>query len=156
MTVKIVDATGVLRTITRMSIMDGSGVLRPLRTLKIKDGSGTLRTVATFIPPLSATVDNAYVYGTGNSVYPATVTTNTFTVSAVGGTAPFTYAYSVVWVTGGTLTATAPTSATSDLRLSSVPNGFTYEGVMRCTITDALGATATVDITGHFTNESFA
>lgn len=75
-------------------------------------------------------------------------TTTSVTVTPVGGTAPYTYAWS--YVSGTTATVTSPTAASTTFSRSassSTGAGSSYNGVYRCTVTDSLSNTATVDVT---------
>lgn len=98
---------------------------------------GAWRDAATFIQPLTVSVDptsaNADVQGSGVAVSPAV------TATPSGGVAPFTYAWTRV--SGFSSNATAPSSATSSFS-RFVNSGENASEEWRCTVTDALGATA--------------
>jgi hypothetical protein len=72
-----------------------------------------------------------------------TVTTDTVTVTALGGTGPYTYAWTTV--SGDTFTVTAPTGATTAFQ-TTVAVGEDKSGIYRCTVTDDVAATYTVDV----------
>ena len=126
---------GALRTITRLSVRVG-GVLRQLKTLKVVD-NGTLRTVAVFVPPMSVNVTPTSVQGTATSNRPETVTTSTATATPVGGQAPYTYSWSV---TEFGVSNVNPLGSANQFR-ATLFDDF-RSGVATCTVTDALGSTA--------------
>lgn len=73
---------------------------------------------------------------------PCTVTTNTVTITAVGGTGSYTYAWSIL--SGDAYTILSPTSAGTQFRLSdSTPSS--HSATARCVISDGT-QTATVDV----------
>lgn len=71
--------------------------------------------------------------------------TETTAISVVGGASPFTYSWSLV---SGTGEIDTPNSAATFFTKSSAAPGTT--GLFQCTVTDALGATATVQVTANY------
>lgn len=141
---KVRDA-GITRTITGM-LVKHAGSTRRVKSVKVMQG-GTLRTVAQFASTLSASVTPSAVVGGAASNFPATVTTQTATATPSGGAAPYTYS----WVNvSGYGSINRPTQAGTSFT-ATVPTG-TFHGVFRVTITDAIGQTATADVTASFTN----
>ena len=67
------------------------------------------------------------------------VQTNTVTVTPVGGTGPYTYAWT--FVSGDAVTVQNPTAAAT--KFSSTTSA---ESVYRCTVTDSLAATAVANV----------
>lgn len=93
----------------------------------------------------SASPGSLSISGTG-----ASQTTGTTTVTATGGTAPYTYAWT--WASGGTsITTTSPTAAATTFSAATLADGETRSGVARCTITDNVAATKTVDVSVSIT-----
>lgn len=75
----------------------------------------------------------------------ATIVTASTTVTPTGGTTPYTYAWTRI--SGSTsISATSATSATTTFTGTSLASGTTYSAVFRCTITDNVAATKTVDV----------
>lgn len=135
--------SGALRPIIRMRAMH-LGVLRMIRSVKVMS-SGSLRTVAIFAPPVSASISpegaaSGYIY----SITPASATCGPATCVVAGGAAPYQYAWSKV--SGDTFTVTAPNSATTYFYSAPIQPGLFSEATYRCTVTDALGQSATVDV----------
>lgn len=144
MAFQILDAGGVLRTITGGKIRDGA-TLRTLRSIQIMDGA-TLRTVAIFANALTVAANDITALGISSTV------SGTSTATPTGGLAPFTYAWSrltgTATVTSGGTTASATISeaglAIDENRLST----------FRVTVTDSSGQTATDDIAVSLTRVS--
>lgn len=143
------DAGSVLRTITRLGVWDGSRLI-PMKALKLLDGA-TLRTIATFAPALTLSASPASASGIAASNSPINVTTNSVTAVPTGGTGPFTYAWTVVSFTGPSSPfVTSVTSAATTFRQNTMTPDTTASAVFRCTVTDAFGLTATVDVPADF------
>ena len=88
----------------------------------------------------SASPTSATSTGAGSSQ-----TTNSVTVTASGGTTPYTYAWT--WQSGGTsITIDSSSAATTTFSATSLSAPETRTGTARCTITDNVAATKTVDI----------
>jgi len=90
---------------------------------------------------LVATTNKSSVAGT--RVGAGSVTTALVTVTASGGTGPYTYAWANV--SGDTFTPTLPTAAATAFTIT-VTLGETASAVYRCTVTDDVAATYTVDV----------
>lgn len=121
------------------------------RNLAVKVG-GTWQTKHSTTSPLAASVDDSTPYGDGEQGT-GTIWSNAATVTASGGTAPYTYAWSKV--SGDTLTVESSTAASTRFGHSSATVG-TWTGVYRCTVTDAASNTATVDVTATIDSYSGA
>ena len=93
--------------------------------------------------PFSASISPAVATGSGK----VNITTNSVTATPVGGTGPYTYAWS--YVSGDAVTVLSPTAAATAFR-SNISAG----GVYRCTITDFLLATATATVGVSITSTS--
>ncbi|MGQ3081094.1 MULTISPECIES: hypothetical protein [Alphaproteobacteria] len=110
------------------------------------DGSAW-KLVQSFAPPMSLSVTPS-VTGAYNGSSPGliSITSSTATATPVGGTGPFTYAWT--HLSGDTLTVTNPNNASTAFRASIGP-GDSWSATYRCTATDSLGTTAlgSVDIT---------
>jgi hypothetical protein len=79
--------------------------------------------------------------------------TDSVTVTATGGTAPYTYAWARI--AGSTLiAATSTTAATTTFTGTTLVSGTTYDSTFRCTVTDAAAATKTVDVVVSITREA--
>jgi hypothetical protein len=148
MSVSTRDAANALKPVSAIRWRDG--VLRSINAGKIRDAAGVLRT---FFTSMTATVNNAdpsgYEYGTTS----ASVFTNPATiVSVTGGTAPYAYAW--VRLSGDvSVTATVPAGPTTQFTAFLPVDGYAT-AVFQCTVTDASGATATVQVTIILNNVS--
>lgn len=88
-----------------------------------------------------------------SSTTSASQTTASTTVTATGGTAPYTYAWT--WTIGGTsITINSATAATTSFTAASLTDGEVRTGTARCTITDNVAATKTVDVAVSITRIS--
>lgn len=91
---------------------------------------------------VSASVDLSSV--TAHRGSPGVCNTVGVTASGSGGTAP--YSYSWVWVSGDSaISANSPSSATTSFA-ATVSTGDNFRASFRCTVMDAVGATATVNV----------
>ena len=134
-----------------------SGVTRPITAAKLKfdgvgrfvtrvarhDGTGLI-VVYPFAAPPVATASPVSVLGFREDV--GLVTTEQTTVTPSGGTAPYTYAWARL---SGFGAADTPTTAFTTFSETQPLDEF-RTGVFRCTVTDSIGATATVDVTAEF------
>lgn len=144
MAVKFLIGSG-LKPITKGKVK-AAGIVRELRNIKMMD-SGSLRTVATFAPPMTATVSPASVSGTQGSNGPITVSTGFTTAAPVGGRGPYTYS----WTTNGQGFANTPGLARTQFTAEPGPFG-TIVSTFTVRITDAVGQIAEASVTARFTN----
>lgn len=142
MAIRVVDAGSVLRTATSLKVQDG-GTLRRILRVKAMDATSTLRTVATFVPPLTATVTTD-----GGSTVPIGIGGNLYQIiywayaTPAGGLGPYTYSWAAISGGGGW----SITDATSASSAFSTTTAIYAPAVFRVTVTDAIGQTATADI----------
>jgi hypothetical protein len=135
---------GTLRTITRGWVKQ-AGVLRRLKTGKAMHG-GTLRTVAIFADALTASASPLASEGdyTGSGAFPPLfLTADLVTAIPIGGLSPYTYSWT--HVSGDTFTLSSPATAGTYFSHNFTTYG-TRSGTYRCTVTDSVGITATVDV----------
>lgn len=135
--VRIRDAGGTLRTITRIRMRDEGGTLRTIQRIRVRDASNILRTV---YQSMTVAASPTSISQTGAT---STITTGSSTTAVpTGGTAPYT----VQWIDSGSyydlIQATTPTSATTTFRRTGCISGDTYLGEFFCRFTDATGAIA--------------
>lgn len=80
----------------------------------------------------------------------ASITTASVTITAFGGTSPYTYSWARN--SGSTLiSADSASAATTTFTGTTLASGSTYTAVFRCTVTDNVAATTTVDVTVSIT-----
>lgn len=84
----------------------------------------------------------------------ASLTSLSVTVTPINGTAPYTYAWTELAGGTGAITVTSPTAATTTFSVSGMGDPESRNRTKRCTVTDNLGATATVDVPVGFTRDS--
>jgi hypothetical protein len=80
----------------------------------------------------------------------ASQTTNSVTVTASGGTPGYTYAWTNV-SSSGTIAVDSAAAATTTFSAASLGLGETRTATKRCTITDSVAATKTIDVTVSIT-----
>ena len=82
----------------------------------------------------------------------APINTNATTVTATGGTGPYTYAWALDNADLGNWTINAPTSQTTSFSVSTVPANEVATASFICTVTDARGRTGQVSVIALATN----
>lgn len=105
----------------------------------------------TVLPSLTITASPTYVQGAAATNMTVPVSTNSTTVSVTGGTAPYSYS----WASPddpSNASAVSPTAAATNFVRTSVGPDTSYDFTMQCTVTDARGATGTVDVSATVTN----
>lgn len=139
MGIRLRDADGILRTITRIRVRDTGGTLRTVQTAKVRDATATLRTVFTYLSA-SLAPNNILGVNSGASIS-GNVTTGLITCTVTGGTAPYTYAWEQV---SGTSLISIDDAADDDttFTVTGAFDSITYDGSFRCKVTDANGAVA--------------
>ncbi len=143
------DDTNTPRTVTALVIRDGTNTPRTITELWVRDSSNTPRLVYSTSSPLSAIASDYNV--AGNDAGTGTATTNATTITPSGGVAPYTYAWTTLSYDGGVPpNINAPTSATTTFTQTSIGPGVFIFASFRCTVTDAVLATTTVDINATF------
>lgn len=146
-----VKVSGTWRTVTAPQVRV-SGSWQAVKSGWVKV-SGTWRQ---FYASLTAAASPTTVDGFDTVVAPSssTATTNSTTVTPTGGSAPYTYSWSLV--SGTSATVNSPTSATTTFsRTVFVDNPgqqINRTGVYRCTVTDSASQTATADVTVNTTH----
>lgn len=138
---------GALRVASSFKIKV-AGVLRTARTLSVY-ADGALHPFFSTASSLDVTAPD--VSGTHH----ATVTTDATTMTPTGGTAPYSYAWTLLGGSGDTPTINNAAFATTTFTQTDGGSGDDLDvWTVRGTVTDALSATATVDITVSFQHVS--
>lgn len=129
-----------------------SGQWRPVLYAEAFIG-GEWREVLRFSSPLTVSVSPTTARGSRvtDRPSPGVVTSNIVTATPLGGTAPYTYA----WTASSGLTALSPNLAQTAFRGSVPPEDFLL-GEATVTVTDSLGVTGTAAVTVTLTNSSLA
>lgn len=104
--------------------------------------TGLAASAASISNTLNASASPSSVTASGSGT---SVTTSSVTVTPTGGTSPYTYSWTRI--SGSTAIAVnSATAATTTFTGSSLASGTTYSAVFRCTVTDNVAATKTVDV----------
>lgn len=127
---------GAWRTITR-----GEAVL-----------NGNWHTIASFVPPLSLTVNPLYADGRRVTPKPTSgsVVTNIITATPNGGAGPYYYVWSII---SGTAIITSPNTASTSFS-AILPPESEREAVAQVTCTDSNGHVASEQVSISFINSS--
>lgn len=122
---------------------------RPLVRAEYFNGT-EWKQIVSFVPPLSLSISPTIA---GGSIPAAgLVTTNSVSAVPTGGQAPFTYLWE--FVSGDASSVTTPTTAATTFS-STVAYLENRSATFRCTATDAIGQTATAEITATFASAGF-
>jgi len=114
----------------------------------VPSGNGVAGSALNTTPNLTASVSPGAV---NTQTTNSTATSASVTVTASGGTPPYTYAWTRV-SGASTITANSPTAATTTFSCTGLDPSEVNEAVFRCTVTDSAGSpgTATVDVSVRF------
>ena len=150
MTLQVFDTGGTDRTISEVRVFDSGGVDRVVTEIRVFDAGGTDRVVysaggggiAVFCTPFSVS---------GHSPS-GPATSNLTTAAASGGTAPYTYLWTIEEQGAvATPTINSPTAdATTFTQGGLSAAGGYITDIFRVTATDSLGATGYNLVTGYF------
>lgn len=145
------DQANTPRTVTELWIRDETNTSREIQELWARDATNTPRMIYTTAPPITASISPSLV--SGMTLGTGTATTDAATMSVSGGTAPYTYAWSITAYTSGVApTALSPTSATTTFRQTSLGIGAAESADCQCIATDANGYTASATCQAFFTD----
>lgn len=140
------DGTNTARTISELVIRDGSNTARTISELWIRDTNNVPRLV--YNPGGAATlrVDVTPSIVSGSTVGTGTATTDAATGVGAGGTAPYTYAWTLLTHSGATPpTADTPSLATTTFTQTGIMPHDALDATWKCTVTDANSNTADSD-----------
>lgn len=147
------DATNTARNITGIAVRDDVGTLRTISEVRARDTNGTLRLVWSSAPPLSVAASPDYVFGV--TLGGGSVATGNTTATPTGGTAPYTYAWTVTAFDNSvTPSVTAPTSATTSFLQTNIGLGESFSATFQIEVTDSNALTAVDTVSASFTDAS--
>jgi hypothetical protein len=135
---------------TQQAIIAGTQPLTDVLITGVGSVTGAIETqaanvaatsIAASAGALTAYASPAFVSGSRTGA--GSVTTDSVTITAAGGTGPYTYAWSSV---EGLFPANSVSSATTTFT-RTLTNGQSVSTIQRCTVTDSLAATFEVDVT---------
>lgn len=154
--IRLRDASGTLRTITQIRARDAGGTLRTITRVRVRDAGNVLRTVydTSGGTAFAATVTPTSV--SGRTAGSGSVTTNAATVTASGGTAPYTYSWARIASSHPTTNPTinSPSSATTTFSQANMDEDETYTATFRCTVNDSAAHSTTVDVSARFVDRT--
>lgn len=137
--IRVRDSGGTLRTLTQIRARDSGGTLRTITRIRARDASNVLRVVWDTAGTSTFSVSAIPSSVGGSSMGTGTVTTTTTTATATGGTAPYTYAWTLDFYTHPTTqpTATIPAGATTAFTQTNVGVAEFYDATFIVTATDS-------------------
>lgn len=118
----------------------------------VPSGNGAAGSALNASSALSATVSPGSVNKLTTS---AADNSSSVAVAASGGTAPYTYAWTRI-SGAATITANSSTAATTSFNCTGLVAAEINEAVFRCTVTDSVAATDTVDVSVRFEREGIS
>lgn len=121
-----------------VSVSDTAPNVPSSGSMKIRDFLGAAKASA----PLSAYASPASVSGSGDGSGPQTVNSDTVTIVASGGTAPYSYA----WALQSGTTMTGHASGATNYWSKNVLVDQVVTATYRCTVTDSASGSVTVDV----------
>lgn len=145
MPITVRDGAGTARNIAEIVVRDGTNTPRTISEIWVRDTTNTPRRVYSTASPLSVSTDETLVSGVTST---GTATTNTVTATAADGTAPYSYAWTLVSYSHPSVApviGSSATAATSFIQ-SSIGAGEYYEAIFRVTVTDDNLDTAFADV----------
>lgn len=152
MTLIIRDGTNVPRTISAIQIRDGTNTPRDISQIRVRDSNNVSRLIFSTGSTLEASASPPDVFGYDSGT--GTATSNSTTVTPTGGTAPYSYAWTVDSYTGGVSpTVDSPTAATTAFTQTGLSSGSYTFATFVCTVTDDDGATTEANVTASFYSE---
>lgn len=152
MSIKVVTETGT-KVVNSIRMMTAPGTVKRVRRIRIMDTGDVLRTIFTGFDPITATISPSllFAFSFNNSTVSGTAT-----VSVTGGVAPFTYSWTIISNSGVLPTIVGATAASPTFTQTGVFVETSETAEFRVSITDAIGQTATVDLSAEFYNQSFS
>lgn len=149
------DATDTPRTVSAWLVRDGGSVPRTIAAGFDRDVANVSQLFYNPSGSLSLAVTAIPIGVGGHSAGSGTATTGATTATATGGTAPYTYA----WTLGGydgpvPPTATNPANASTAFTQTGLSPDSFYTSDWTVTATDALANTAMFGVTAGFTDIS--
>lgn len=140
------------REITSVFVVDAGSVSREISEIRVRDSNNVSRVVFSTGSPLSASADPPDVFGYDAGT--GTAVSNSTTVTATGGSAPYTYLWTVFSYTGITppLIGDDTQDTTNFTQTGLSPGQYTF-AVFLCTVTDDNDATTEVYVTASFFSE---
>lgn len=155
MGINVIDPNGTDRVITGINVIDPSGTDRALVQINVIDPNGTDRVVWTSSGSSTLAVSATPTSVGGSTTGGGSATTGTTTASASGGTAPYTYSWSLTYYDNVVPpTINAPNAATTSFTQTNISYGGTNHATFQVTVKDSASptpatATTTVTATWH-------
>jgi len=130
------DATNTARTITAVQVRDATNTPRTISEIWARDSNNVSRLVFSIASPMTASASPETVFGfSGGS---GLATTDSTTVTPSGGTAPYSYAWTLLTFDNATPpSADLPTAATTTFTQTGIGPSENYSATWQCEVTDS-------------------
>lgn len=149
--IKVRDDTNTVRTLTGFKARDASNNLRDITAIYARDENNVRRLVFNPSGSLTLTVTSTPDFVGGLGTGTGTVETGTTTATASNGTAPYTYAWTLISHTAAVDPTPSDSAAATTSFIQTGMSPSTFESATwRVTATDANSNTATFDVTSSF------
>lgn len=148
--IRVRTSTGT-KAIKAIKVRRSGGVTKNVFAGSVRNATA-LKRFFTQSGTITVTADPAALSAYAASFTPVTITTGFTTASPSGGSTPYTYAWTFVSSDGGTWTITNPTAASTKFSCAAVGANVGFNATFRCTVTDSVGGTGTVDVTAYVYN----
>lgn len=148
--IRVRTSTGT-KAIKAVKVRRSGGVTKDVFAGSVRNATA-LKRFFTQSGTITVTADPASVSGYTALPGSATISTNSTTATPTGGASPYTYAWTFVSSDGGTWVIASPTTAATKFTCAGVAADIDYSAVFRCTVTDAVGGTGTVDVPAYVSN----
>lgn len=119
-----------------IQVRDAANVPRQINQIWIRDSNNVPKLVYSLAPPMTAVASPSSVFGRTSGT--GIANTGFTTVTPTGGTAPYTYAWTLVEYDGSAPpTATAANAATTRFTQTGIFSEENYTARWKCTVTDS-------------------
>jgi hypothetical protein len=138
------DATATARNITAAQVRDATNTPRTISEIWVRDSNNVSRLVFSIVPPMTASASPETVFG--GTLGTGVATTDSTTVTPSGGTAPYSYVWTLLTYDNATPpAANSPAAATSTFTQTGIGIGQSYSSTWKCTVTDSSPSPYTAD-----------
>lgn len=141
------DASGTAG-IARVAVQDAGGKSDIARISVLMPGGGDYLVfdADSGAGSLSLSINPVSAIGASGVGGPTNVSTNSVTVTASGGTGPYSYAWTLFEAALGTWSISTPSERTTRFVAQNLSESSSGSATFRCTVTDARGRTGSVNI----------
>jgi len=153
MNISFINELSESKLLSAVNIIDGTGVDRQVNIIRIIDEDGYDRVVFDHAGITSLSMSFDPNYAIAYTEYSTAATTNTVTANVVGGTPPYTYAWSVSDYTSAKPPSIgSSTNQTTSFSLSGLISGDSESATVYCLVTDSNGNNVSAELSAFFSH----